>query len=193
MTAILNPTGPAPHAAPAPNAAPAPPERAPAPPERTPAPPERAPAPVERAPAGRSDPAQPPAATRLPVAEWSAPAGSTSWSALSLPGPRPGVLLPVAAGGRPVGAFIVVDGALRYRPVVDLRALVGAAAGAIGALAVAVSVATAARRPPAVGSVRMGPGGWVSLRGVPAPVLRPAPSRPWWARLLRAHPLDGRR
>ncbi|WP_232534227.1 hypothetical protein [Plantactinospora sp. KBS50] len=95
-------------------------------------------------------------------------------------------------GNRPVGAFVVVDGEVRYRPVVDLHRLAGVAAGTVGVLAVVLGVAAATRRPgPAVGSVRMGPGGWLSVRGAPA--RRAARGRPGWARLLRAYPLSARR
>ena len=40
----------------------------------------------------------------------------------------------------------------------------------------------------AIGSVSMGPGGWVSFKGGEKPRPR-GPRRPWWAVLLRARPL----
>jgi hypothetical protein len=43
-----------------------------------------------------------------------------------------------------------------------------------------------------VGSLSMGPGGWVSFKRTAAPPLRDA-GRPWWARLLGAHELVIRR
>ena len=52
--------------------------------------------------------------------------------------------------------------------------------------AAAVGVAAAVRRPSArVDRLSMGPGGWVSFRGFPAP--KGERRRPWWAVLLRAH------
>ena len=63
----------------------------------------------------------------------------------------------------------------------------------VGVAALAVVGATAvglrwASRPPAsIENVRMGPGGWVSLRNVPGVRLPTGdPSRPWWAKVLRA-------
>ncbi|WDZ82387.1 hypothetical protein [Micromonospora cathayae] len=141
MTAILNPTGPAPLAAP---------DRA---------------APVPR-----------PAPAVGPV--------------LELPGTPATALVPVTDAGRPVGAFVLSGGRLRYRPVVDPDRLVAAAAGVLAAgLLAAGLVAAGRRRPPAVGAVTMGPGGWISVRGAPVPALRAARRRPWWARALRARRL----
>ena len=62
---------------------------------------------------------------------------------------------------------------------------------ALGALAVAGATAVGLRwaaRPAAVRSISMGPGGWVSFKGLKQP--RPAGPRPWWAVLLRARPLE---
>jgi len=62
-------------------------------------------------------------------------------------------------------------------------------AGTLVVAALAVAGATAvgwrwAGRPPAVRSITMGHGGWVSFKGAqPPPVTAP---RPWWAHLLRA-------
>ncbi|MEV6492718.1 hypothetical protein AB0M20_29475, partial [Actinoplanes sp. NPDC051633] len=53
----------------------------------------------------------------------------------------------------------------------------------------AASVAVAVRRRPAIGTVTMGPGGWVSLKRTGSPPLRDGARRPWWAHALRAHRL----
>ncbi|HLL65914.1 MAG TPA: hypothetical protein VK453_09205 [Micromonosporaceae bacterium] len=54
----------------------------------------------------------------------------------------------------------------------------------------AVAVAITRRRAPAISTVTMGPGGWISLKGQPAPALRAdTRDRPWWAHLLRARRL----
>jgi hypothetical protein len=60
---------------------------------------------------------------------------------------------------------------------------------AVNALAVAGATAVGLRwaaRPPAVRTITMGPGGWVSFKGAKPPPL--GPRRPWWAVLLRALP-----
>jgi len=58
------------------------------------------------------------------------------------------------------------------------------------AIAVVVAVAVVRRRPPAVRSLSMGPGGWVSFKGATtAPLSSAGAGRPWWARLLRARRL----
>ena len=97
-------------------------------------------------------------------------------------------LVPVYRDGRLTGAFVRSNGSVRYLPTVD-PGRVASVATAIAALAVAGAAFAAARRAPAVGSVTMGPGGWVSFKGVAAPRLRPADNRPWWARMLRARRL----
>ncbi|WFE35061.1 hypothetical protein [Micromonospora sp. WMMD975] len=103
---------------------------------------------------------------------------------LELPG---AALVPVTHAGRPVGAFVLADGRVRYRRVVDPDQFVAAATGAFAVAALTAAVAVwSRRRPPAVHTVTMGPGGWLSMRGLPAS--RPD-HRPWWARLLHAHPL----
>jgi hypothetical protein len=61
---------------------------------------------------------------------------------------------------------------------------------AVAALAVTGATAVGWRwagRPPAVRTITMGPGGWVSFKGAKPPALD-AP-RPVWARLLRAQPV----
>ncbi len=108
---------------------------------------------------------------------------------LVLPGTPATALVPVTHEGRPVGAFVLSGGRVRYRRVVDPDQLVAAAAGAFAVAALTAAVAVAARRrPPAIGTVRMGPGGWLSLRGVRQPPPHPD-DRPWWARVLHAHRL----
>jgi hypothetical protein len=94
-------------------------------------------------------------------------------------------LIPVMAGDRTVGVFASGPDGVRFHPVVDMRAVTVAAATAITAIAAAVAIS---RTRPAIGAVRMGPGGWVSVKGV-APALHPIRHRPWWARLLRARRL----
>ncbi|MEU1846515.1 hypothetical protein [Micromonospora sediminicola] len=132
----------------------------------------------------------PPAADPAPAApEPVAPAAGPVGPVLELPGTPGAALVPVTCSGRPVGAFVLADGRVRYRRVVDPDQLVAAATGAFAVAALTAAVALwSRRRPPAVGTVTMGPGGWLSLRGASIP--RPRPDdRPWWARLLRAHPL----
>jgi hypothetical protein len=103
------------------------------------------------------------------------------------------------AGARPLGAFEVRDGQVRWHPVVDLTRVVTTAEVVLGAVLVASRLAG---RPPAPRArVTMGPGGWVSLKSGTV-ALRPArrawrrtrPSapvrRPWWARLLAATALE---
>lgn len=98
------------------------------------------------------------------------------------------VVVPVGpTGGRPVAVVIADRDGVRYRPVVDVERLAWCAVTA-SALAAAAVVA-AGRGRPAIRSVQMGPGGWVSLKGAPLPPLRPRTRRPWWARLLRARRL----
>ncbi|MET7471356.1 hypothetical protein ABZU22_21235 [Micromonospora sp. NPDC005222] len=114
------------------------------------------------------------------------PAGAVG-PVLELPGDA--ALVPVNRDGRPVGVFVAAGGRVRYRRVVEPDQLVAAATGAFAVAALTAAVALwSRRRPPSVGTVTMGPGGWVSLRGVPAPRLRPD-DRPWWARVLRARRL----
>jgi hypothetical protein len=132
-------------------------------------------------PASAPDPAPAPAAPVAPIG----PIGPV----LELPGTPAAALVPVTHAGRPIGAFVLSQGRVRYRRVVDPDQLVAAAAGAFAVAVLTAAVAvTARRRPPAIGAVTMGPGGWVSLRGVRPPTLRPA-DRPWWARVLRARRL----
>jgi hypothetical protein len=99
---------------------------------------------------------------------------------------RTGVtVLPVRDGDRTVGAWVVGTDTAVFRPVVDVNRLAAVALGA----AAAVTIAAAIRRRPAIGTVTMGPGGWISLKRTTRPALRSATPRPWWARMLRAHRL----
>jgi hypothetical protein len=104
-------------------------------------------------------------------------------------GPQAGTgqvtVLPVEDGDRPVGAWIVGTDTAVFRPVVDLDRLAVAAV----VTAAAVTIAVSRRRRPMIGTVTMGPGGWISLKRTSRPALRAATARPWWARLLRAHRL----
>lgn len=106
------------------------------------------------------------------------------------------VVVPVGRSdgcGRPVAVVIADRDGVRLRPVVDVERLawcaVTATALAAAALVASRAATGVARRRPAIGSVSMGPGGWVSLKGAPLPPLRTAGRRPWWARLLRARRL----
>jgi len=98
-------------------------------------------------------------------------------------------VVPVQQGERPVGAYLVRDEAACFRPVVDVTRLGLAALATVAVSAVAVSAAVALRRRPAIGTVTMGPGGWVSLKRTGAPPLRDGSPRPWWAHVLRARRL----
>lgn len=107
-------------------------------------------------------------------------------------------------GTRPVGAFVVEDGAVRWQPTIDVTRVLTTAEIVVGAVLVANRLA---RRPGAARArVTMGPGGWVSMKGGEVGV-RPG-SRPWarprwltrstspgqrapvWARVLSAVPLQ---
>jgi hypothetical protein len=107
------------------------------------------------------------------------------------------------SGARPLGAFVVRGGEVRWRPAVDLTRVLTTAQWVVGAVLVAERLA---RRPSgAKAAVTMGPGGWVSMKGG-AMAVRPADRlwrtrrpavapairtrRPWWARLLAAVTLD---
>ncbi|HEX7744098.1 MAG TPA: hypothetical protein VF462_02385 [Micromonosporaceae bacterium] len=118
--------------------------------------------------------------------------GGTRTDAIGPPLELPGsaVLVPVVHGGRPVGAYVASGGRVRYQPVVDLRQAVAVLVVVCGATTAAAALLSRRHRGPAIGKVTMGPGGWVSFKGVTAPALRPsARPRPWWARLLRARRL----
>jgi hypothetical protein len=118
------------------------------------------------------------------------PGGSLDVPAVTTAGGT--VVVPVGradGSGRPAGVVIAGPDGVRYRPVVDVERLAWCAVAATGLVSAAVAVVAAARRRPAIGTVHMGPGGWVSLKGTALPPLRPDTRRPWWARLLRARRL----
>jgi hypothetical protein len=99
-------------------------------------------------------------------------------------------VIAVRDGERQIGAYVVNRGQVTYLPAVDVTRL--ATAGMVfAAAATAIAFALAGRhRPPAIGPVTMGPGGWISVKGAVAPPLRATtPGRPWWARALRARRL----
>jgi hypothetical protein len=108
------------------------------------------------------------------------------------------------SGSRPMGAFVVRDGRVRWHPVVDLTRVITTAEIMVGGVLIARRLA---QRPSAAKAVvTMGPGGWVSMKGGvmavrPAergwrrrrsrPAAAVAPTRrPWWARLLAATALE---
>jgi hypothetical protein len=107
-------------------------------------------------------------------------------------------------GARPMGAFVVKGGRVRWHPVVDLTRVITTAEVVVGGVLIARRLA--ARPSGAKALVTMGPGGWVSMKGG-AMAVRPAnrawlrrrsgqPTtgargrRPWWARLLAATALE---
>ena len=103
------------------------------------------------------------------------------------------------AGSRPIGAFVVRKGRVRWHPAVDWTRVITTAEVMVGGVVIARRIA--ARPSGAKALVSMGPGGWVSMRGG-AMAVRPAGRgwrrrsvgaarrRPWWARLLRARRLE---
>jgi hypothetical protein len=103
----------------------------------------------------------------------------------------PVTVVPVRNGKRTIGAYIVSKDSARFEPATDVTPIAVTALGVAAVIGVAVALATAARRPPAIRSVTMGPGGWVSLKGTALPPLRGAgmSPRPWWARALGARRL----
>ena len=100
-------------------------------------------------------------------------------------------VVPVRNGKRTIGAYIVSQDSARFEPATDITAIAVTALGVAAVIGVAVALSTAARRPPAIRSVTMGPGGWVSLKGTALPPLRGTgtTARPWWARALGARRL----
>jgi hypothetical protein len=108
------------------------------------------------------------------------------------------------SGSRPMGAFVVKHGRVRWHPIVDLTKVITTAEVVVGAVVIARRLA--ARPSGAKALVTMGPGGWVSMKGG-AMAVRPAERawrrprshpptgasqkrRPWWARLLAATTLE---
>jgi hypothetical protein len=102
------------------------------------------------------------------------------------------------SGSRPMGAFVLRDGRVRWHSAVDLTKVITTAELVVGGVLVARRLA--ARPGAAKAAVTMGPGGWVSMKGgvmAVRPARRawhrtrpaatvPLPRRPWWARLLSA-------
>ena len=120
------------------------------------------------------------------------PNGAASAVALTA-GTTPAVV-PITRGTggctRTIGVVLVDSTGARWQRTVDVERLVTTATMAAGLVTTVGCVAAALRRPTArVDRLSMGPGGWVSFKGGEKP--RPqGPRRPWWAVLLRAHPLD---
>ena len=106
------------------------------------------------------------------------------------------------SGSRPMGAFVLRNGRVRWHPAVDLTKVITTAELVVGGVLVARRLA--ARPGAAKAAVTMGPGGWVSMKGgvmAVRPARRawrrtrpattgPLPRRPWWARLLAATTLE---
>ena len=102
------------------------------------------------------------------------------------------------SGNRPMGAFVLRDGRVRWHPVVDVTRVLTTAELVVGGVLIARRLA--ARPSAAKATVTMGPGGWVSMKGgvmAVRPARRawlrthpaatgPLPRRPTWARLLSA-------
>jgi hypothetical protein len=103
---------------------------------------------------------------------------------------------------RPMGAYVVRDGDVRWRPALDATRLLTTAEVVVGAVLVAHRLARRPSTPKA--HVTMGPGGWVSMKGGtvavregsrpfgrPRPVTRrPTEHVPVWARVISAVPLQ---
>jgi hypothetical protein len=108
------------------------------------------------------------------------------------------------SGTRPLGAFVVRNGRVRWHPALDWTRVITTAEVMLGGVLIARRLA--ARPSGAKALVTMGPGGWVSMKGG-AMAVRPAERgwrrrrtappavatrtrRPWWARLLAAKSLQ---
>ena len=108
----------------------------------------------------------------------------------------------VAAAGRPVGAYVIENGRVHWRPAVDVTRILVTAQLVTGAIVVAHKLSRRAGPPKAY--VRMGPGGWVSMKGGavavrparkpfgrPHPItVHPDDRAPIWARVISAIPLQ---
>ncbi|GID91552.1 hypothetical protein ACFQFC_02020 [Amorphoplanes digitatis] len=103
-------------------------------------------------------------------------------------------LISVRRGEREIGVFAVGSDRTTFVPAVDVTALALGSMAVAAVTAVTLAIGIARRRPPAIGTVTMGPGGWLSLKRAAVPPLRPtAEPRPWWARVIHAHRLVVRR
>jgi hypothetical protein len=104
-------------------------------------------------------------------------------------------VVPIRHGRRTIGAYVMTPEGIRFLPATDVTRIVVTALTTAALTAVTIAIAVAVRRPPAIRAVTMGPGGWVSLKGMPVPPMRSAaaPARPWWARVLRARRLVAER
>jgi hypothetical protein len=108
------------------------------------------------------------------------------------------------SGNRAVGAFVLRNGKVRWRPALDVTRVITTAEVVVGGVLIARHLA--GRPSGAKALVTMGPGGWVSMKGG-AMSVRPARRawfarrrpvatapgsrrRPWWARLLSAKALN---
>jgi hypothetical protein len=121
---------------------------------------------------------------------------------MSTPSRWPGLRAERSAD-RALGAYVVKDGDVRWRPALDLTRVLTTAEIVLGAVVVAHRLTRRPGAPKAV--VSMGPGGWVSMKGGTVAVCRgsrpfsrprpvaPTPSDahpPLWARLISAVPLE---
>jgi hypothetical protein len=133
-------------------------------------------------------------------------------SSFSPPCERDGVVLLTATRSRtrrdgtvtarPVGAFVVRNGNVCWRPAIDGTRLLTAAEVVVGAVLVAHRLSRRPSSPKA--RVTMGPGGWVSMKGGTVAVRegrrpfgrprrvnpRPTQHHPLWARVISAVPLQ---
>ena len=98
-------------------------------------------------------------------------------------------VFPVRHGERPLGAYVASHGTATFVPAIDVTRLAAYGLAAVVLTATVSAAAVRCRRPPAIGTVTMGPGGWISLKRTGSPPLRSGQPRPWWARLLRARRL----
>jgi hypothetical protein len=113
--------------------------------------------------------------------------GAPSAPELSIVGGAPWVV-PVTRGNRTIGVVLVDGDGCRWQRTTDVDHVLMVATVTGGAVAAASLIAAALGRP-RVQRITMGPGGWVSFRGTGSPRVTGV-RRPWWAHLLRAHPLD---
>jgi len=109
---------------------------------------------------------------------------------------NPPPVVTVARGERIVGAFVTADGRTTFVPALDVHRLAAMGLASLAVLTAGAVIAAARRRTPAIKSVTMGHGGWISLRNAAVPIPTSTlhgGARPWWARLLGARRLVVRR